>query len=294
VQSGSARTPLIIAGVAAILTYGLVGQHGPIGFLKSIGLMHGDHTASAKVTIDTDDEDAADRAQEKADRAQEKAERAREKAEAALEKAKSTLASVPAIPPVPPLPAIPPVPPVPGNEIGGTRTVAPFDRIELSDNADATITIGDTLSVNVTAPDSDAVKTDVHDGKLVVSGRSSGAHIVVTMPHLVALEANGAAKIRLTGLRDPIKIAAHGPVKLTADGTVDSAELTMDGPSKLALKDLKTKDMKITLNGMGDAEVFATDTLTAEVHGVGHVRYLGDPHTQSTIHGMGSVEKLQS
>jgi len=294
VQSGSARTPLIIAGVAAILTYGIVGQHGPIGFLKAIGLTHGDHTASAKITVDTDDEDAADRAQEKADRAREKAERAREKAELALEKAKDSVASIPAVPPIPPIPAIPPVPPVPGIDASQTRSVAPFDRIELSNNADATITIGDTLSVSVTAPDSENVTTDVHDGKLIVAGRSSGAHIVVTMPHLLALEANGAAKIRLKGLKDPIKITAHGPVKLTADGAVDSAELTMDGPSKLSLKELKTKDMKITLNGMGDAEVFATDTLTAEVRGVGHVRYLGDPHTQSTVHGLGSVEKLQS
>jgi hypothetical protein len=285
---------LIIAGIAAVLTYGIVGQHGPIGFLRSIGLTHGDHTASAKVTVDTDDEDASDRAQEKMDRAQEKADRAREKAELALEKAKNTLAAIPAIPPIPPIAAIPPVPPVPGIGAGEARNVAPFDRIELSNNADATITIGDTLSVNVTAPDGENVTTDVHDGKLVVAGRSSGARIVVTMPHLLALEANGAAKIRLTGLKDPIKITAHGPVKLTADGVVDSAELTMDGPSKLSLKELKTKDMKITLNGMGDAEVFATDTLTAEVRGVGHVRYLGDPHTQSTIHGMGSVEKLQS
>jgi hypothetical protein len=138
------------------------------------------------------------------------------------------------------------------------------------------------------------INTDVKDGKLVVSGRGGAARIVVTIPHLRSLEANGAAKVQLIGLKDSITIAAHGPVQISATGTVDSADLTMDGPSKLAMSKLETKNMTIKLNGLGDAEVFATETLTANVNGVGHVRYLGDPHTVANVHGMGSVEKLQS
>jgi hypothetical protein len=241
VQSGSARTPLIIAGFAALATYAVAGHHGPIGFLQTVGLLH-HHTASASVTVDDDvDSDDAD-----------------------------------------------------GQTASGPRQVAPFDRVVLTDNADATIEIGDTQTVNVTAPNGKRVKTDVHDGKLVVSGHMSGAHIVVTVPHLQSLEANGTTKVTLIGLKDSIKIIAHGPVDLTASGMVDSADLTLDGPSKLSMKTLETRNMTIRLNGMGDAEVFATETLTADVNGVGHVRYLGDPHTVSNIHGLGSVEKLQS
>jgi hypothetical protein len=134
----------------------------------------------------------------------------------------------------------------------------------------------------------------VKDGKLVISGRGGAVRIVVTVPHLRSLEANGAAKVKLVGLKDPITIAAHGPVQISATGTVDSADLTMDGPSKLAMAKLETKNMTIKMNGLGDAEVFATETLTASVNGVGHVRYLGDPHTVAKVHGLGSVEKLQS
>lgn len=278
-QSGSARTPLIIAGVAALATYVAFGQHGPVGFLKSVGLMHRDHTAIAKITIDTDDD--ADAAQAKADEAQAKADRA-------LAKAEKTMA---AVPPIPPIPAIPPIPPVPGvTATDETRDVAPFDKIEFTENADATIEIGDTQSVRVSGAN---INTEVKDGKLVISGHG-GARIVVTVPHLRSLEANGASKVKLVGLKDPITIAAHGPVQISATGNVESADLTMDGPSKLSMTKLETKNMTIKLNGFGDAEVFATGTLTAEVHGVGHVRYLGDPHTVSQIHGLGSVEKLQS
>jgi hypothetical protein len=266
VQSGSARVPLIIAGVAALATYAIAGHHGPIGFLQTVGLLH-HHTASAAI------DDDSDTAQDKADEAQEKAERARAKAEEAI-------ASIPAVPPVPDVPGA-----------GETREVAPFDKIELTDNSDTTVEIGDTQSVKVTGSNID---TDVKNGKLIVSSRGGAVRIVVTVPHLRSLEASGASKIKLVGLKDPITIAAHGPVRISATGTVESADLTMDGPSKLAMAKLETKNMTIKLNGLGDAEVFATETLTANVNGVGHIRYLGDPHTVSQIHGLGSVEKLQS
>lgn len=276
-QSGSARTPLIIAGFAALATYIVAGHHGPIGFLQTLGLLH-HHTASAKIAIDDD-----------AGTAQEKADEALEKADAARAKAEKIVATIPPIPPVPAIPAIPPVPGVPA--ASETREVAPFDRIELTDNSEATVEIGATQSLNVTGPNID---TDVKDGKLVISGRGGAVRIVVTVPHLRSLEAHGASKVKLVGLKDPITIAAHGPVQISATGTVDSADLTMDGPSKLAMAKLETKNMTIKINGLGDAEVFATETLTASVNGVGHVRYLGDPHTVATVHGLGSVEKLQS
>ena len=270
-QSGSARAPLIIAGFAALATYVVAGHHGPIGFLQTVGLLH-HHTASAKVVIDDD----ADTAQEKADEALEKADQARAKAEKA----------VATIPPIPPIPAIPAL----SEAASEMRDVAPFDKIEFTENTDATVEIGDTQSVKVTGSN---INTDVHDGKLVISGHGA-ARIVVTVPHLRSLEANGASKVKLVGLKDSITIATHGPVQISATGTVDSADLTMDGPSKLAMAKLETKNMTIKLNGFGDAEVFATETLTANVNGVGHIRYLGDPHTVSNVHGLGSVEKLQS
>ena len=120
-QSGSARAPLIIAGVAALATYVAIGHHGPVGFLQTIGLLH-HHTASANVMIDDD------MAQDRADESQKRAERAQEKAQLAQAKAERAMA---AIPPIPAIPALPPVPDVPGAI--ETREVAPFDKIELTE-----------------------------------------------------------------------------------------------------------------------------------------------------------------
>jgi hypothetical protein len=256
VRSGAGRTPLIIAGVAALFTYAAFGHQSPFAFLHNFG--HHKHSIAA--TASSDAEDAAADAREQAAEAADTAEEAR------------------------------------GNSHSETREVAAFDRIQLVNGATAEITVGDTQSLEVTVAGtfSELITTDVHDGKLVVGGHSPAAHLRVTVPHLRALEVDGPGRVSIDGLHDPISITANGQVKVTASGTVDSADLTLNGPSKFSLTDLVAKNVTIHVNGTGIAEVYATDSLTANVEGVGHVRYRGDPHTVASVHGMGSVKRLSA
>jgi hypothetical protein len=291
VQIGAGRAPLIIAGIAALVTYAALGHQTPFAFLHHLGGHH--HT----ITVSTDKSDAADearqaaedRAQEEADRAQEIGERAKEIAAAAVDAAKGSVAAIPPIPAIPPVPAIPAIPAVPSES--GLRTLEPFDSVTIENNATAEIAIGDSQSVSIYGG-AGQTETRVHDGKLTVSGSSPGVHIAITLPHLRALQVNGYGQIDLQGLRDPIAITTNGSVHLTAAGSVDSADLILNGPSKLSLSALIAKNVNVHVNGVGNAEVYATQNLTAEVSGVGRVRYLGDPHTVATIHGMGKVERL--
>ena len=232
-RSGAGRTPLIVAGIAALVTYIAVGQQTPFGLLRELHRPSHHHDS---VKADTDDDDRS-----------------------------------------------------PTSE---TRTVEPFDSIQLEGETAADIRIGDTQSLVVTSLG--GVGTTVHNGKLVINGEGKSVHLQVTVPHLHTLQIDGAGTVSLAGLRDPISIKANGPVHLSASGTVDSAELTLNGPSKLALTKLETKNMVIKMNGVGDADVNATESLNAEVTGSGHVRYLGDAHATAKIHGPGSVERLSS
>ncbi len=254
-RSGAARTPLIIAGIAALLTYAIAGHQTPFGFLHKIRSLH-HHYALAKPGQGGNAAEAATETQDEA---------ARDAAEDRDSRSESE-----------------------------TRSLAPFDSIVIDDNAKATIAIGDTQSITVSSPDgrSDKIVTRVEDGKLRITGHAGEALVRVTVPHLHALQINGAGDVSLDGLRDPISIKTNGPVHLSASGAVDSADLILNGPSKLLFTKLETKNMTIQLNGIGEAEVFATQNLNAEVHGIGQVRYLGDPHTVSIIRGLGSVERL--
>jgi hypothetical protein len=299
------RAPLIIAGVAALVAYAAFGNQTPFGFLHGLGHHHKITISTDKTTDAEDDarqaaedraqqqadraQEQADRAQELKDRAQELGERAKEIAQEAVETAK---VAVPAIPAVPAPSAIPAVPGVPTTAFE-TRALEPFDGITIENNADVTVTIGETQSVMLTGGVGH-VETGVHDGKLVVSGSTPGVRVAIIMPHLRALQVNGYGKVSLVGLRDPITIKANGAVQLWGSGTVDSAELTLNGPSKFQLAKLEAKNLVVQINGVGDADVNATENLVADVRGVGHVSYRGSPHLVTKINGPGSVQRVAS
>jgi hypothetical protein len=290
VRSGA--TPLIIAGVAALVTYAAFGPQTPFGFLHHLKHPHvtvsSDKSADAADAAEDRAQDEADRAQEMRDRAQELRDKAQELAEHAKEIALASAETVTAAasPPVPAIPAIP----SDGNEV---RALEPFDSITIESNADVTVTIGDAQSVMLTGGDG-RTETRVHGGKLTVSGSIPGVRVAIVVPHLRALQVNGYGKVSLVGLRDPITIKANGAVQLWGSGTVDSAELTMNGPSKFQLAKLEAKNMVVQVNGVGDADVNATETLVADVKGVGRVSYRGSPHLVTTIKGPGSVQHVAS
>jgi hypothetical protein len=260
VQLGAGRTPLIIAGVAALVTYAAFGSQTPFAFLHNLG--HHKHTITVISTSDADEAVAEAR--------EEAAEAAAEAKEAAAE-ARETSSSH-----------------------SETREVAAFDSIVLEDGAAADIKIGDTQSVEFKVPGGhgEGVKTDVRDGALVVAGMGPALHLQVTVPHLRDLRVNGPSKVSIEGLKEPISVTANGPSRLSANGSVDSIDLTINGPGKLAFTDLVAKNVLVHLNGVGDAEVNATQSLTADIEGVGKVRYMGEPHVVSTIHGPGTVKRI--
>jgi len=320
VQTGSGRAPLIIAIVAALVTYAAFGPQTPFGFLHRFG--------HHKITISTDKsadaaedarqkaedarqaaedrvQEARDRAQEGADRvqeindrtqemqerAQELGQRATELAQAAGERAVEAVKPF-AAPDAPAAPAPPAPPAAPGadSEVPGLDS---FDSVTLENNASATITIGDRQSVRVSGG-MGRTETRVHDGKLIISGSIPGVKVAITVPHLKALEVNGVGKVSLEGLRDPVAIKANGAIKLSASGTVDSAQLVLNGPSKFDVARLQAKNVTVEVNGVGDADVYATENLVADVKGVGHIRYRGDPHLVTKINGPGTVQRLAS
>ena len=290
---GAGRAPLIIAGVAALVTYAALGEQTPFGFLHRLGFGRHSHT----ITISTDKAGdaammASDAAAAAADAARDKADEARDRAQdlrqAAADKVQAELDKAQAI-----TDRAQAEVDRKRTQDSETRALEPFDGITIENNADVTVTIGDKQSVMLTG-EVGHVETGVHNGKLVGSGSTPGVQVAIIVPHLRALQVNGYGKVNLVGLRDPITIKANGAVELWGSGTVDSAELTLNGPSKFSLAKLEAKNLVVQINGVGDADVNATETLVADVKGVGHVSYRGSPHLVTTIKGPGSVQHVAS
>jgi hypothetical protein len=267
-RSGDTRIPLIVAGVSAGIAYLVIGSSSPFDLLH---YLHRDAHKHDSAVVQTADFVPAVRAAEEAARAEEaRAEAKEEKARADEARAEAGLAKSPT----------------------QVRVVEDFSAIELDSESATTIRIGDKPSVVVTeAPDGpERVLTHVRDGRLVVTG--GHASVEITVPHLHKLQVNRAGSITLAGLRDPLAITINGVASLTASGAVDQLDLVLNGASKLEFAALEAKNVSIRMNGVSEANVFATETLSAEMHGPGRVRYLGEPHVTSNATWPGTVAPI--
>jgi hypothetical protein len=73
------------------------------------------------------------------------------------------------------------------------------------------------------------------------------------------------------------------------------ARLTVeqDGVGTIDAAHLDAVDVSVENDGVGRVDVRATGTLTAEVNGVGEVRYAGNPvHVESHVNGIGRIGRL--
>ncbi|MCL2445860.1 MAG: DUF2807 domain-containing protein [Oscillospiraceae bacterium] len=74
-----------------------------------------------------------------------------------------------------------------------------------------------------------------------------------------------------------ISVHIEGAASLTLRGQSRSVWYTINGTGNVYAFDLITSSTSVTLNGVGNAEVYASDELTVEINGIGDVIYDGDP-----------------
>ena len=85
-------------------------------------------------------------------------------------------------------------------------------------------------------------------------------------------------------------IAGAGDVK--ARGTANSLTATISGAGDLNLAKLKSASAIVTVSGAGDADVYASDALVAQVSGAGSITYYGKPASVTkSITGAGSIRE---
>ncbi len=86
-----------------------------------------------------------------------------------------------------------------------------------------------------------------------------------------------------------------GTGSLTAKGTAGKAVVRVEGVGGFNGYDLITKDMDVTVSGVGGAQVHATGRLTATLNGVGSIRYKGEPEVKNfDTNGLGNIKKVKN
>jgi hypothetical protein len=211
-----------------------------------------------------------------------------------------------------------------GNVKSVERSVGSFSEVEVHGAIDVHVSQGDPKPVRIEGDENllEYIEIKQNGDKIVVRTRngynlrpSSDLKIYVTSPNFSKIDVSGACDIigdtkisnndklnlQVSGAGD-IRMEVDVPV-LTADisgsGSVNLKGRTRDfscdlsGAGHARCFDLLSENTTIDISGAGDAEVYASMKVDAEVSGAGSVKYKGDAATvNQKVSGAGSVRKV--
>jgi hypothetical protein len=189
-----------------------------------------------------------------------------------------------------------------GRPVTQTRHVAPFHTIAIADGGDVEVVPGDGRTVVVTAGEKviDRVRTYTRDGTLhvdiddpgIVIGSDPFAdlRIQVAADMLNGIRVMGAGDLDLGRIEaDEFSLAVSGTGDIEGTGHVDRLTATMEGTGDAHLYGLQARKARVSMIGIGDAELNVTDELDLTVEGAGDVTYLGRPSVRQVVEGAGDV-----
>lgn len=209
-----------------------------------------------------------------------------------------------------------------GHVITENRTVQGFDTIHVSYPANVFIRQGASEALSIEADDNAvaAIRTQVVGGVLEIDNLRdhrvyvTTAHpvtITITVKDLRELDFDSAGQVTIQGLKtDKLRTLLDGAGTLTfdnlqvksfdaglsgagsmhANGTADTLDVSVDGLGSFEGEALRSQTATVTINGMGSANVWADNALTAEINGLGSVNYSGGAQVSKTVNGLGSIQ----
>lgn len=111
----------------------------------------------------------------------------------------------------------------------------------------------------------------------------------------LAIEVSGAGQLSATGVEaDEIGVEVSGSGRVSLAGSADSLQVAVSAASLLRASQLRTIHADIEITGVGQAVVWAEDSLQARVDGAGRVLYRGAPMVRQTMQRGGELVALGS
>lgn len=88
-----------------------------------------------------------------------------------------------------------------------------------------------------------------------------------------------------------LSIDMSGVADITLGGEASNVSMSVSGKANINAYELKAKNADCSVSGMGDIDVYASETLSAQVSGVGKVNYKGNPKEKNiSTSGIGSIK----
>ncbi|MCP4547369.1 MAG: DUF2807 domain-containing protein [bacterium] len=185
-----------------------------------------------------------------------------------------------------------------GDIVSEDRQVRDFTWIEVNDDINLYVRVGDERSIKVVADDNlmSRLRTRVkhHTLKVGFKGRCVPTHatrVVVTIPELERIELNGSGDCeieKLGGRR--FKITVKGSSDVLLSGGIEDLIVRILGSGNINAHKLLTEHSQITIMGSGDIDVNASATLDITILGSGDIDVYGNPEiVDKCILGSGEV-----
>ena len=209
-----------------------------------------------------------------------------------------------------------------GSLTSRTYDVSGFNAIQLDGAGELIITQGDKEALEIEAEDNiiDSLTVEVRNGTLVIgftekpwrntiiptrtttytlsvkeltqitiNGAGSVKNASLETSSL-AINFNGAGQAKLDDLSaDSLSIRLLGTGTIAVSGKVASQVIEIDGAGDYQGADLMTESTTVSIDGLGNAIVWATENLDVTINGSGSVSYYGSPHVTQEISGLGDV-----
>lgn len=212
-----------------------------------------------------------------------------------------------------------------GNIITESRPVSDFTAVNFSGFGKLTIVQGETEALTIETDDNllPYIKTAVRGGTLTIGfddgiwlpllRPTASIHYQLTVKTLAALDLSGAGTIEAAQLAaDKLTLSESGAGQITVaqlnatevtvemsgagamnlTGQVVRQNVDLSGLGDYQASDLASANATVTLSGAGEATVWVTERLDAEISGAGTIRYYGSPQTTADSSGIGKVERL--
>ncbi|MTI21168.1 DUF2807 domain-containing protein [Fulvivirga sp. RKSG066] len=209
-----------------------------------------------------------------------------------------------------------------GNIISKDIEVEDFEELDISGNFEINLIKGSKPALTITMDENlfEYVETENRGDQLQIESTRSlrsdeGLRLDITYSRLTSIEVGGAAAIMsddvvegdylniimsgagtidLKVMLKALKIVVSGAGSVDLSGQVLEQNISMSGAGDVDASRLVSESCEIELSGVGSARLYVTETLDAQVSGVGGITYAGNPSNVKTdVSGLGEISKMK-
>jgi hypothetical protein len=182
-----------------------------------------------------------------------------------------------------------------------TREVAAFEAITCDGAYEVQIDCQQKQALTIETDENllPLVKTEVHNNTLHIYTKgilfpTERIRVAVSIPNIAEFTSNGSTNGDINNINNSaLDINIHGSGKLHMNGKSGRVNISTSGSSKIDATSLISENSDIQINGSGNIQVYATNSIDVQINGSGTVKYKGEPkNVNQQINGSGKIARI--